>query len=34
LTLPHDALLRTIGYRTVELQEYGRAVIGERALSG
>ena len=33
LTLPHDALLRAIGYRTVELQEDGRAVIGDSTLA-
>jgi 3',5'-cyclic AMP phosphodiesterase CpdA len=32
LTLPHDSLLHAIGYRTVELQDNGRAVIGDSTL--
>ncbi|HLI95822.1 MAG TPA: metallophosphoesterase [Candidatus Baltobacteraceae bacterium] len=33
LTLPHDSLLHAIGYRTVELQGNGRAVIGDSTLA-
>jgi 3',5'-cyclic AMP phosphodiesterase CpdA len=32
LTLPHDSLLRAIGYRTVELQPDGRAAVDDTAL--